>query len=131
MSIQRKRNGLTCTFEKVVKTKDRRGNYVKRSSPETYTTTCAFIPERGSRAEVPGQQIIDVASLIVQADMPDVETWSRVYVRGGWWDIVTPPQYHHGTRHVRHWTMEVRRRPDDMPPFRGAPGESPGGGGNG
>lgn len=114
MTRQRRR-GLPITFERTVKTTDARGNIVKSSDRSVeYATTCAFIPERSTRAEVPGQQIIDVATVIVEADIPNVDLWSKVRVRGGVWDIVTPPQYHHGTRRVRHWTMEVRRRPDGM-----------------
>lgn len=113
MSLQRRR-GLPVTFEKTKIVTDARGNPKKESDPDNVIhTTCAFIPDRGSRAEVPGQNRIDVATIIVAHDLPGVEIWSKVHVRGQKWDIVTPPQYHHGTRRVRHWSMEVRVRPHD------------------
>lgn len=114
MSIQRRRaNRIPVIFERTEKTTDKRGNPVLSSSPtDTYETVCAWMPERSARAEVPGQQQIDVARLIVEADIPSVDLWSTVRVRGGRWDIVSPPEYHHGTRHMRHWSVFIRRRPD-------------------
>ena len=114
MSIQRRRaNRIEVTFEKTKLATDLRGNPVRQTdSADTYTTVAAWMPERSARAEVPGQQQIDVARLIVEADIPDVDIWSTVIVRGGRWDIVSPPEYHHGTRHLRHWSVFIRRRPD-------------------
>lgn len=74
-------------------------------------TVAVAIPQRSARAEVPGQQQINVTRLIVAADLPDVNLWSRFFWMGKWWDAVTPPSYHHGTRHTRHWSIDVRERP--------------------
>ena len=71
----------------------------------------AFIPQRSARAEVPGQQQIDVVTMLVAADLPEVNLWARVLWRDRYWDVVSPPAYHHGTRHVRHWSMDLRERP--------------------
>lgn len=90
---------------------DMRGNKRKEADLENgIEIRGAFIPERGSRAEVPGQQQIDVGTIIIDADFANVDVFSRVEFRGYQWDIVTPPQWHNGTRRVRHWSMEVRRR---------------------
>ncbi len=63
-------------------------------------------------AELPGQQQINVTRMIVDPDLPNVNLWSRVLWRGVVWDVVSPPQYHHGaTRHVRHWSLDLRERP--------------------
>jgi hypothetical protein len=40
------------------------------------------IPQRSSRAEVPGQQVIDVVRLIVKDDLDGVTLWSRVEYNG-------------------------------------------------
>lgn len=74
-------------------------------------TTAVAIPQRSARAEVPGQQQINVTRLIVKAGLPDVNLWSRFFWQGKWWDAVTPPSYHHGTRHTRHWSIDIRERP--------------------
>ena len=113
MSVQRRRaNRIPVTFMRTKKTTDLRGNPVLMvDETNTYSTFAAWMPERSARAEVPGQQQIDVARLIVE-EIPDVDVWSRVQVRGGEWDIVSPPEYHHGTRHLRHWSVFIRRRPD-------------------
>lgn len=110
MSLQRRRGIPMTVYPSIIKT-DLRGN--KRWEPDfdnPIEVKGAFIPERGSRAEVPGQQQIDVGTIIIPADFAEVNVFSRVEFRGRQWDIVTPPQYHHGTRRVRHWSAEVRRR---------------------
>jgi hypothetical protein len=70
----------------------------------------AFIPQRSAKAEVPGQQLINVTRMIVAADLEDVTLWSRVEYMGKQWDIVTPPAYHHGPRKSRHWSIDIRER---------------------
>jgi len=72
---------------------------------------CALIPQRSARAEVPGQQQINITRMIVNANLEGVELWSRVEMLGKVWDIVTPPAYHHGERRTRHWSIDVRERP--------------------
>jgi hypothetical protein len=112
VSYQRRRGVIA----KVWKTKtvvDNRGNVVKmpdlESEPELVTV--AQIPQRSARAEVPGQAIINVVRIIVNPNLTDVNLWSRVEFNGKQWDLVTPPSYHHGTRHTRHWSIDLRERP--------------------
>src|SRR5699024_12459267 len=78
------------------------------------SVTAAFDPARSSRAEAPGQVEVNVYHMIVRADIPDVTLWSYVKWRGEMWDVSAPPEYHHGTRHVRHWTVEIRKRPGNV-----------------
>ncbi|MGZ2360732.1 phage head-tail adapter protein [Streptomyces sp. 372A] len=91
---------------------DRRGNSVvavDESSP--VTVRAAFIPQRSGKAEVPGQQQINVVRMIVDARVEGVTMWSRVEYLGRMWDLVTPPAYHHGDRRTRHWSIDIRERP--------------------
>ena len=91
---------------------DRRGNKtITADGGGTITVRAAFIPQRSSRAEVAGQQQINVIRMIVASGLPDVNLWSRVEAMGKTWDFVTPPQYHHGTRKTRHWGVDLRERP--------------------
>lgn len=76
-----------------------------------YAVKAVFIPQRSQKAELPGQQDIDVTRMIVDWNLPGVDSWSRVSWNGSMWDVVMPPAYHHGTRHVRHWSIDIRRRP--------------------
>ncbi|MEU7148480.1 phage head-tail adapter protein [Streptomyces sp. NPDC045456] len=71
----------------------------------------AFIPQRSARAEVPGQQQINVMTMIVNPHLDDVSLWSRVEYAGRQWDVVSPPAYHHGDRRTRHWSIDIRERP--------------------
>lgn len=111
MSMQRRR-GQTAQVWRTEVVTDRRGNITHQAeSTDPIEVRAAFIPARGSRAEVPGQQIINVLKMIVAADLPGVELWSRVEYNGKQWDVVTPPELHMGTRRTRHWTLEIRERP--------------------
>ncbi|MCX2949934.1 hypothetical protein [Lentzea sp. NEAU-D7] len=111
MSHQRKR-GQRARIWKTAQTTDRRGNHVTRAEPDgPHEVRAAFIPQRSARAEVPGQQQINVTRMIVSADLEGVNLWSRVEWKGRQWDIVSPPQYHHGTRRTRHWSLDIRERP--------------------
>lgn len=110
-SIQRRR-GQPAKIWKTSTFTDRRGNITKRAVEDgPYDVIAAFLPQRSSRAEVPGQQVIEVYTMIVAPDYPDVELWSRVTWNGSDWDMVSPPEYHHGTRHTRHWSIGLRKRP--------------------
>lgn len=111
MSLQRRR-GQPAKVWKTVTESDRRGNTVKAATEVgPHIVRAAFIPQRSSRAEVAGQQQIDVVRMICDANLEDVDLWSRVEWQGRQWDIVSPPQYHHGTRGTRHWSIDIRRRP--------------------
>lgn len=111
MSLQRKRGQKAIVYATgpVV---DRRGNTTIAVDMERQIPVrAAFIPQRSARAEVPGQQHINVTRMIVRANLQDVNLWSRVQWAGREWDVVTPPAYHHGTRHSRHWSLDLRERP--------------------
>lgn len=111
MSVQRRR-GVKARIWKSKLVTDRRGNeLVVADADGPHDVTVAQIPQRSARAEVPGQQQINVVRLLVDAHLEGVELWSRVEFGGKTWDIVTPPAYHHGTRKTRHWSIDVRERP--------------------
>ncbi|MFE4451423.1 phage head-tail adapter protein [Streptomyces sp. NPDC056796] len=112
MSSYQRRRGIPAKVYKTVEHVDGRGNkvlVVDLDSP--MDVRCALIPQRSSKAEVPGQQQINITRMIVDSHLPDVTLWSRVEVLGQQWDIVTPPAYHHGTRQTRHWSIDIRERP--------------------
>lgn len=112
MSSLQRRRGQTAKVWRTEAGTDRRGNIVKAAVEYgPYEVRAAFIPQRGSKAEVPGQQIIRVVRMVLPVLPPDVELWSRVEYDGKLWDVVTPPEYHHGSRHVRHWSIDLRERP--------------------
>ncbi|MEU6056981.1 phage head-tail adapter protein [Streptomyces sp. NPDC047097] len=112
MSSHQRRRGVRAKVWKTVAHRDARGNVVLVADPTgPIDVRCALIPQRSARAEVPGQQMINITRMIVAADLPDVTLWSRVEVLGAQWDIVTPPAYHHGTRKTRHWSIDIRERP--------------------
>lgn len=113
MSVQRRgKNAQNATVYKTIRYEDDRGNEQFMVDLENgESVTAAFVPARSSRAEAPGQVEVNVYHMIVRADIPDVTLWSYVKWRGEMWDISSPPEYHHGTRHVRHWTVEIRKRP--------------------
>ncbi|MFI2673899.1 phage head-tail adapter protein [Streptomyces albidoflavus] len=91
---------------------DRRGNTVQSADPASpITVTAAFIPQRSARAEVPGQQQINVVRMLVRAGIEGLDLWSRVEWAGKSWDVVSPPAYHHGDRRTRHWSLDLRERP--------------------
>lgn len=112
MTRQRRR-GQPVKVWPTKKTTDRRGNEVLIADMEAEPThlTAAVIPQRSSKAEVPGQQQIDVVRLIVDPHIEGLTLWSVVEYQGDYWDIVTPPAYHHGSRNTRHWSIDIRRRP--------------------
>lgn len=112
MTVQRRR-GQDCLIWPQKLTTDRRGNktYVADMAASPYTIRAALWPQRGSKAEVPGQVEIGVYTMILSADLDDVGLFSRVYVQGRYWDVVAPPQYRKGTRGTRHWSMDIRARP--------------------
>jgi hypothetical protein len=91
---------------------DNRGNQTEMPDFDSpIETRAAWIPQRSARAEVVGQVEINVVRVIVTHELPNVDLWSQVDALGTTWDVVTPPAYHHGTRHTRHWSMDLRERP--------------------
>jgi hypothetical protein len=113
MSITpQRRRGQPIVLYRSKTTTDSRGNKVQTVDEESpYSTRGWVIPGRSSRAEVPGQMDIDIVRIGVGSDFPGVDSWSRVLWKGDLYDVVIPPLYHHGTRHVRHWTIDLRKRP--------------------
>lgn len=100
------------TLYPVIEVEDRRGNKIRVADKTRPIKTKGWVmPERSSRAEVPGQQKINVIRIGITANLAGVEIWSEVEYDGKVWDVVTPPGYHHGTRHTRHWSMDLRERP--------------------
>lgn len=111
MTRQRKR-GLHAQVWRTTRYTDRRGNTTEMADPAgPLTVRCAIIPQRSARAEVPGQQQINVVRMIVGPELTDLSLWSRVEVLGKTWDVVTPPAYRHGSRRTRHWSLDLRERP--------------------
>jgi hypothetical protein len=107
-----RRRGQAARIWKAKTVIDNRGNQVVMADADgPHEVRAAFIPQRSARAEVPGQAHINVTRMIVAADLPDVNLWSRVEWAGRQWDVVTPPAYHHGTRKTRHWSLDIRERP--------------------
>lgn len=112
MSSMQRRRGVTAKVWKSAYHTDNRGNQVLVADADgPHIVKCALIPQRSARAEVPGQQQINITRMIVDADLEGVSLWSRVEVLGSVWDIVTPPAYHHGERKTRHWSIDIRERP--------------------
>lgn len=112
MGHQRKR-GIAATVWKTKVVTDKRDNEIKVADADgPHQVKVWIFPQRSARAEVPGQQKINVTRIGVDASLEGVELWSRVEMLGKVWDVVTPPSYHHGTaRHTRHWSLDIRERP--------------------
>lgn len=91
---------------------DNRGNDVITPYPnDPVRVRAAQIPQRSSKAEVPGQQQINITRIICDPNLPDVNLWSRVRMDGRMWDVASPPALHYGTRRTRHWSIDLRERP--------------------
>ena len=113
--VQRKR-GVQARVWKVSKQTDNRGNVTKVADPLNYEDVKIWVyPQRSAKGEVPGQLAINVVRIGVPGHVKDLDLWNRIQFNGSDWDMVTPPSYHHGTRHVRHWTLDVRERPVATP----------------
>lgn len=113
MTYQRKRKGTTAIFYPVIKRTDNRGNERKMHDEDTPIVRKVWqIPQRGAKAEVTGQQTINVVRIGVSADVPDLGLNARVEFDGKVWDIVSPPAIRRGGgRHTGHYMMDVRERP--------------------
>lgn len=112
MTYQRRR-GKPAVFYPVKIVDDTRGN-AKKIHDETNPINARIwiFPQRGAKAEVTGQQTINVVKIGCSADLPGVELRSRVEFDGKVWDVVSPPARHDWTnRHTRHMSMDVRERP--------------------
>lgn len=111
MSYQRRR-GIKAKVWKTKTVVDNRGHSITSVDEDNWSIVpVAQAPQRSARAEVPGQVQINIVRIIVDPNIPGVNLWSRVELNGSLWDVVTPPSYHHGTRHTRHWSIDLRERP--------------------
>ena len=111
MTVQRRR-GRQALIYPVEEIADRRGNRTQVPVEPPLTIRAWAIPERGARAELPGQQQVNIIKIGTKTALAGVNLWSRVQWDGHWWDVVVPPQEHWGTRHTRHWSITLRWRPD-------------------
>lgn len=113
MSSVQRRRGREVTFWGTTRIEDARGDIVRIADPATkLTVRAAVIPQRSSRAEVAGQVEIDVIRVIVDASIPGVTVWTRAEMDGLEYDLVSPPALHYGTRRTRHWSIDLRQRPE-------------------
>lgn len=111
MSRQRRR-GQWATVYPSITTTDSRGNEVQRPDMDKpIRVRAAFIPQRSSKAEVPGQAQINVTRMVVDPHIEGIDLWSRVEWDGKSWDLAAPPAYHHGPRRSQHWSIDIRQRP--------------------
>lgn len=111
MTYQRRRGQRATVYPSKAEV-DARGNVQRVPDMDNpIEVRAAFIPQRSARAEVPGQQDINVTRMILTHEIENLDIWSRVHWRGSWWDVVTPANYHYGTRGVRHYSVDIRERP--------------------
>ena len=111
-SRQRVRSDHFATIYRVTTVTDARGNKtIQPTSVNPHVVPASQIPDRSARAEVPGEMEINVCTLRVPADLDGVTLRSRVQWDGEWWDLVAPPTRRTGTRHSKHWTITIRKRP--------------------
>ena len=117
MTYQRRR-GLPATVWCTKLVQDNRGNdVVVIDDGCSHEVIVWHYPQRSSRAEVPGQ--VEINATRIGMDMVDLDgepienltIHSRVDFLEGTWELVVPPQYHHGTRHTRHWSLTIKQRP--------------------
>jgi hypothetical protein len=110
---RQRRRGQTLVLYRSKTITDNRGNEVKvKDELNPWHVKGWTIPERSAKAELPGDQQINVIRVGVDANLEGVDLWSQAEYQGKPWDVVTPPAYHHGTRHVRHWSINLRERPN-------------------
>jgi hypothetical protein len=112
MATYQRKRGIPARVWRVVDQEDDRGNVHEVASPDDAHEVRVWVfPQRSARAEVPGYLGIDIIRIGTDALQEGVDLWSKVEFMGKVYDVVTPPAYHHGTRHTRHWSMDLRARP--------------------
>lgn len=113
MTYQRRRRGIPATFYPIKIVQDGRGNAKKVHDEDNPIPGRVWIvPQRGAKAEVTGQQTINVVRIGTSADCSNVALNSRVAFGGKVWDVVSPPADRtHSGRHTGHYMMDVRERP--------------------
>lgn len=108
MTLQRRR-GKTARFWLAKPTTNFFGDKVQTALDGPYETRVWVIPQRSSRAEVPGQQEINVIRIGVDPAI-DATIWARVEIDGQFYDVASPPGRRYGSRHVRHQSIDLRLR---------------------
>lgn len=110
-SIQRKR-GFYIEVLPTIIVEDNRGVMVRQPDLQNpIRTRAAITPERSSKAEVPGQQVINVIRVLIDYKFAAlVDIHSRLRWDGKEWDVITPPEHHYGTHHSRHVSILARQR---------------------
>jgi hypothetical protein len=112
MTTQQRRRGQPATLYRTKDIVDSRGNKVRMVDLEDpYEVMAWTFPQRSSVASLPGQQDIDVVRFGTTSDLDRFDSWSQLDYKGHRYDVVSPPAYHHGTRHTRHWSIDARKRP--------------------
>lgn len=112
MASMQRRRGQQVVIYPTKEIVDNRGHTVAMADMDhPVIRKAAVIPQRSSKAELPGQQDIHTVRLILDNAVSGLDSWSRVLYMGEYWDVMVPPQFHAGSRHVRHYTIDVRRRP--------------------
>lgn len=112
--VQRKRNAQLATIKPTITQTDARGATVNMPDPNPANwledVKVWEFGQRSGKAEVPGQQAINVTRLGMEVQNARVDIWSRITFQGKEWDVVTMPKYSHGTKRNRHWSMDIRER---------------------
>lgn len=111
-TVQRRRGQKAILYPSKQTVNSRGGKLQVPDEDRPIPVKATFIPQRSARAELSGQQQINIYRMLIWEDVPeDVDMWGHVWWRDIYWDMVTPPMFHHGTRHVRHWAIDIRERP--------------------
>jgi len=113
VSLQRKRGLPITVYPRKLATTARGDEQWVVDLENPITSRCWVSADRSTKAEVPGQQEVDVVKVGVPVDLEakGLGIGARVTLLGDDWDVVQPPAYRHGTRHVRHLSVTLRRRP--------------------
>jgi hypothetical protein len=111
VSRQRRRGQWATVYPTKLHT-DARGNEIQvPDMDKPQRVRAVFIPQRSSKAEVPGQMQINVTRMLCDPNLEGVTLWARVEWAGKSWDLAAPPAYHHGPRRSQHWSIDIRQRP--------------------
>lgn len=111
MSLQRRRGQKVVIYPQIRITDKRENQQFVADRTRPVVGRAWAIPQRSSRAEVPGQVEVNVYRIGVDAALDEATLWAEVQWRGSEWDVAAPPAYHHGSRHTRHWSIDIRERP--------------------
>lgn len=110
VTIQRRRGHLVEVWPVGTITDARGHQVVMADKDQAMTIRAAMIPDRSGPMEVPGQGHIHIVRMITSQEVPGLTTGARVRWDGKAWDVVMPPEQHHGPRATRHYTATLRER---------------------